>query len=168
MESRLKSTLRRLWVFFVLADKWQVLSIATPALAQIQQHLTLKLAMELLNASASYPDQIWHAAIVTVVDNDEKQKATLQLVSPNRQSSRAGVYELIVGRKHNNLPVWKQSGGDNMIYTVSGYCMVGTAPHMAEQSGVIISTAAIDGRSPAEAEDWELRLDGRWVHDVDV
>lgn len=92
---------------------------------------------------------------------------TLAVVSPNGQSERAGMYEL-TGQSHNNFPVWKQSGGENAIYTYNGFWLIGPESSMATGEGGITSAVPHEGHYPCFIEKWELACDGAWHYDAAI
>eukprot|EP00928_Gymnodinium_smaydae_P013365 TRINITY_DN14878_c0_g3_i1.p1 TRINITY_DN14878_c0_g3~~TRINITY_DN14878_c0_g3_i1.p1 ORF type:complete len:725 (-),score=103.87 TRINITY_DN14878_c0_g3_i1:151-2325(-) len=86
-------TLSELISLYVLADKWQVLGVCTPVLAQIETHIKRDFALDLLKSSAALPHPIIHAALGTVVEQPTNPLRALesgQRVCVNRRMSLPG------------------------------------------------------------------------------
>ena len=100
---------------------------------------------------------------------EEKVPMSMTVVSPNYQRVRGGIYEFVVARTRNGLPVWKQVGGDNVIYNTSQHSwMIGPEAEMEAEKGGIWSKEQHGGCLPHKVAKWLYSKDAGWKDDDDI
>lgn len=148
----------------VLADKWQVTSVAIPALAQLKQHLTPQLAIECLSASSNYPDQILLAVVTAVANRPAK---SVEIICPLKKKVE-GIYEA-EPHVRNSFPVWRQCGGDGILHrTTSGRWVVGFETSIAQQKNRMKSVAKDAPQNPCNVTGWQVSVSKVWVEAAEV
>ncbi len=100
---------------------------------------------------------------------EEKVPMSMTVVSPNYQRVRGGIYEFVVARTKNGLPVWKQVGGDNVIYNNSQHkWLIGPEAEMEAEKGGIWSKEQHGGCLPHKVAKWLYSKDAGWKDDEDI
>ncbi len=100
---------------------------------------------------------------------EEKVPKSMTVVSPNYQRVRGGIYEFVVARTKNGLPVWKQVGGDNVIYNNSQHkWLIGPEAKMEAEKGGILSKEQHGGCLPHKVAKWLCGKDAGWKDDEDI